>query len=114
MRTTRIPALLAGLVLAAAAAAGGAARADGFQTPVATGCPAGFTKLSVAWLEAAGPYKEPALIDAAGNDDGYVCALALPDAVRDAWCANGRGGCLLEQLGLPLYQFVDDDNPASR
>jgi hypothetical protein len=50
-----------------------------------------------------------------GNGDGYVCALALPDAVRDAFCARGLlGYCLLQQLGLAAYQFTEDDSPGNQ
>jgi hypothetical protein len=108
--------LLIGLVIAAAAPlAVGAARADVSQTPVATACPAGYAHLSVAALEAAGPYYLPRLVDTAGNNNGYVCALAQPDAVRDAFCKlGGVVACQLAQLGLPHYLFQDDDNPASQ
>jgi hypothetical protein len=102
--------LLATLVSAAAVGVG-VASADVSQTPVATGCPASFSLFSISTP----PYKVPAQLDSlanGGNGDGYVCAHAFPDAVRDAFCANGRGGCLLELLGLPLYNFTEDDNPA--
>ena len=57
----------------------------------------------------------PRLVDTAGNNDGYVCGLAQPDSVRDAFCKQGGTvACQLEQLGLPHYVFKDDDNPASR
>jgi hypothetical protein len=108
--------LVACLLLAAVASlvVGGASRADVSQTPVATACPAAFERLSVASLEAKGPYALPRRVDTAGNKDGYVCGLVLPDAARDADCrAGGRIACLLMQLGLPLYRFNDDDNPAS-
>jgi hypothetical protein len=108
-------ALLIGLVIAAGALAVGSARADVSQTPVATACPAGFERLSVASMEAAGPYYVPRLVDTAGNNDGYVCGLAQPDSVRDAFCKQGGVvACLLAQLGLPHYVFRDDDNPASK
>lgn len=82
------------------------------QTPVVTGCPAGFQHLTVASLPNP-PYRMPARLDAAGNNNGYICALALPMAVVDAYCRNLEpGACYLEQLGLPLYQFLDDNNPA--
>jgi hypothetical protein len=107
--------LLVGLVLAAGAPlAVGAARADVSQTPVATACPAGYALLSVASLEASGPYYLPRLVDTAGNNDGSVCGLAQPDSVRDAFCKQGGVvACLLAQLGLPHYVFKDDDSPAS-
>jgi hypothetical protein len=92
-----------------------AARADGSQTPVATACPAGYENLSVASLEAAGPYIVPRLVDTAGNRNGYVCGLALPDSVRAVHCKHGGlVACILAELGLPLYEFKDEDNPASQ
>jgi hypothetical protein len=97
----------------------GTARADVSQTPVATGCPAGYDRLSVASFEATGPYRLPRLIDTSGNGNGFVCAHVRPDSIRDAICAHEiRDGfegnaCRLEQLGLPIYLFSDDDNPAS-
>ena len=103
------------LIAGAAALAVGTARADVSQTPVATACPAGYEHLSVASLEAAGPYVLPRLVDTDGNDNGYVCGLAQPDSVRDAFCRQGGTiACLLQQLGLPHYVFKDDDNPASQ
>jgi hypothetical protein len=80
---------------------------------VATACPAAFERLSVTSLEAVGPYKLPRQADTAGTNNSYVCGLALPDAARAAYCGTGGTvACLLEQLGLPLYRFTDDDNPA--
>jgi hypothetical protein len=60
-------------------------------------------------------YTLPAELDEpanGGNGNGYVCALALPDAVWDAQCAAGRGGCLLELLGLAPSLFSEDNNLA--
>ena len=82
-------------------------------TPIVTGCPAGYSLFATDTP----PYGVPAQLDNpanGGNGDGFVCAHAFPDAVRDAFCAAGRGGCLLEQLGLPLYEFTEDDNPAQK
>ncbi len=104
-----------GASLAVAAALPGLARADEPQTPVETACPAGFELLSVAQLEATGPYLLPRRVDTAGNNDGYVCGLERPDGVRDAFCEQGGGNsCLLRDLGLPIYLFEDNDSPASR
>jgi hypothetical protein len=104
--------LLCGIaVLASAAAFAASAGADPAATPVVTGCPAGYSLFAVGTP----PYRVPSFLDDpanGGNGDGYVCAHAFPDAVRDAFCANGRGGCLLQQLGLPLYEFGEDTNPA--
>jgi hypothetical protein len=116
MTSKSVRALLVGLLIAVAAAlAVGTARADVSQTPVATACPAGYERLSVASLEATGPYVVPRRVDTAGNNNGYVCGLALPDSVRDVHCKHGGVvACILAQLGLPLYAFIDDDNPASQ
>lgn len=88
--------------------------ADTATTPVATGCPAGFSLFAADTP----PYRIAARIDDpanGGNGDGYVCAHRLPDAVRDAFCARGLlGFCYLESLGLPIYDFIEDDNPAKR
>ena len=114
MKSKSMRTLLVVVPVASAALAVGAARADVSQTPVATTCPASFGLQSVAWFEARGPYRLPRLVDTAGNDNGYVCALQMPDAARDADCRSGGPiACLLEQLGLPLYRFTDDDNPAA-
>jgi len=110
---------LAFATVIAVAALSGTASADVSQTPVATGCPTGYDLLSVASFEAAGPYVLPRRVDASGNGNGFVCALIRPDSVRDATCAQeirvGFEGnaCRLEQLGLPIYLFTDDDNPAA-
>jgi hypothetical protein len=101
-------------VVALASLAVGMAGAGVAQTQLATGCPAGFDRLSVTALEARGPYALPRQIDEAGNDNGYVCGRAQPASVRDAFCRQGAVvACLLEELGLPHYLFKDDDNPAS-
>jgi hypothetical protein len=115
MKSKSAWALLPGLLAAAAALAVGTARADVSQTPVATACPAAYELLSVTALEAEAPYKLPRLVDTAGNGNGWVCGFPLPDAYRDADCRTGGTiACILEQLGLPVYHFTDDDNPASK
>jgi hypothetical protein len=100
----------AAVVAVAAAAAGGMAQTAVSQTPSETGCPAGFERLAVASLEAQGPYFVPRLVDTGGNNNGFVCGLALPDAVRDAFCRQGvQIPCELQRLGLPVYTFLDDN-----
>ena len=110
----RIKVITVGLLVAAASAgAVSPAQADVSQTPISTGCPAGYELKSVAAMEAAGPYHLPRQVDAGGNNNGLVCAKQQPDAVRDARCKHGAAtACLLEQLGLPHYLFQDDHNPA--
>lgn len=115
MKSRSVRTIVMLLISVGAPVAVSTARADVLQTPVTTACAAGFERLSVASLEANGPYYVPRLVDTAGNNDGYVCGLAQPDSVRDAFCKQGGTvACQLEQLGLPHYVFKDDDNPASR
>jgi hypothetical protein len=72
-------------------------------TPVDNGCPAANPPISVAQLEASGPYQLPRRLDDpanGGNGDGWVCAFALPDAIFG-------GG-----LGFTYYQFHENNLPA--
>lgn len=72
------------------------------------GCPAGYELMSVATLSSQG-YHVPALVDSPlsgvlsfgqpGNDDHYVCAVQL--------------GKRLTSFGLPIYNFIDNQLPAS-
>ncbi len=88
------------------------ALADSSQTPVATGCPAGYEHVLVSSFPSP-PYQMPARVDAAGNDNGWICAQPLPEAVAVAYCLNYEPkACTLVELGLPLYNFIDDNNPA--
>ena len=115
MRSKSVRSFVVGLLtsVGVVAFAVGTASADVSQTPVATACPAGFDYLSVDALEAAGPYLMPRRVDTAGNNNGYVCGHTRPDSVRDAFCEQGGGNaCNLAQLGLPIYLFTDDLNPA--
>lgn len=115
MKRRLLPLACVAAIAATAALHVGSAPAGIVQTPVATACPAGYGLLSVSSLEAAGPYILPRGVDTTGNNNGYVCGLARPDVVRDAFCQQGGGNaCLLEQLGLPIYLFTDDGNPASQ
>ncbi len=96
------------IVAAVAAAAVGAGTAS--ASPVANGCPAAFDARPVSSFGE--PYRLPPLVDGSGNGNGTVCAFPLPDAVRDAGCrAGGVIDCELQQLGLPVYRFVDDVIP---
>lgn len=87
MMSIWVRAFLVGLLVAGAAFAIGTARADVSQTPVATGCPAGYDHRSVDSFHP--PYYRPPLVDAAGNNNGWVCALAQPEAVAIAFCRQG-------------------------
>jgi len=51
--------------------------------PTETGCPVG-QALSVDELTALG-YRAPSEIDAAGNNDGIVCGVPLPEAYREVF-----------------------------
>jgi hypothetical protein len=109
----RRPIALLTTLTATALAATAAATASGAETPLTTACPAGYERIEVAALEAQGPYPLARRVDTTGNDNGYVCGLAMPNAVRDASCMIGGGNpCALQALGLPVYNFTDDDNPA--
>lgn len=113
MKSNCARALLLAAATAAAALAAGTARADVSQTTLLPGCPAAFELKSVAALEAQAPYKLSRIVDTAGNGDGYVCARPRPDGYAESDCSRGGTiACLLEQLGLPVYHFVDNDNPA--
>ena len=82
----------AGLMLLAPAAVAA-------TTPVQNGCPAAAELTSVAQLEASGPYQLPAILDDptnGGNDDGWICAFPLPEAVQ--------GGA-----GFTIYQFFENN-----
>lgn len=91
------------------------ASADGPQTPVVTGCPAGYSLFAVP-DPATSPYKMPSRLDSqanGGNGDGFVCAHQLPEAVVAAYCNNHEPkACVLLADGLPLYNFIEDDSPA--
>jgi hypothetical protein len=69
-----------------------------------TGCPAGYQLRTVESLAATGNAPVPGQIDAAGNNDGLVCALPLPDA----FCiAMGFDPCPVETV----YLFTDNTVP---
>ncbi len=76
------------------------------STPTATGCPAGFDRVAVSDLEAQG-YIGPRTIDEAGNNNGVLCALPLPEGLLLALCGP--------DCGVPvIYLFSDDALPAQR
>jgi hypothetical protein len=107
--------LVFGFVAVAVGLAASTASGAVSQTPTATACPAHYSRLSVASFESVGPYMLPRAVDTAGNNNGYVCAFPMPDARRDSDCRTGGDiACELARLGLPLYHFTDDDNPAGQ
>ena len=69
-----------------------------------TGCPPAYELRTVKSLAATGNEPAPSLLDAAGNNDGLVCALPLPDA----FCiAMGFDPCPVETV----YLFTDNTLP---
>ncbi len=96
------------LTVGATAAAGFTSVGGASAAAPANGCPAAFQLLSVPVLAAEG-YHVPALVDSPtsgirsfgqpGNGDGWVCGLQL--------------GNRLTSFGDPLYNFVDNQLPAS-
>jgi len=114
MTSTFTRALLLGVATALTALVAGTARADAAPTPVGTACPDAFQLMSVAALEALGPYKLGRIVDTAGNNDGYVCTRVRPDGYAESDCAHGGTiACQLLALGLPVYHFIDNDNPGN-
>jgi hypothetical protein len=82
-----------GLAFPSAAAAG-----------AGTGCPGGAWQVrTVESLAATGNAPVPGRIDAAGNADGLVCALPLPDAV----CESQYDPCPV----AIVYQYQDNVLP---
>jgi hypothetical protein len=100
MRALRVEAVTAFITVGFLATAVAAPTAVAEQT--ATGCPAGYEFRSVESLAETGNAPVPGQIDAAGNADGFVCALPLPDAVCRA---AGFDPCLVETF----YRFRDND-----
>jgi hypothetical protein len=91
-------AAVGGLLLAAPATVAFA------TTPVQNGCPASGEVISVASLEAQGPYQLPRRLDDpanGGNGDGNICAFPLPEAVSKA-----------EGVTFTIYQFHENNLPA--
>jgi hypothetical protein len=69
-----------------------------------TGCPAGYQLRTVESLAATGNAPIPGQVDAAGNNDGLVCARPVPDAVCTAM---GFDPCPVETI----YFFRDNTVP---
>jgi hypothetical protein len=78
---------------------GGTALAD-VKTPPETGCPASTSLLWVDDLTAQG-YHAPSQIDAAGNQDGWVCGKPVQEQAAENFCG---GPCQVPVL----YEFRDD------
>lgn len=72
-------------------------------TPVETGCASGYDTLSLSWLATQGGYRVPFELDAAGNNNGLVCAKAFNETVYEHnFCADG---CTVPVI----YNFYDDN-----
>jgi hypothetical protein len=99
-------ALFALTILAAVAIPTGSAGADVSQTPVVTGCPAGFPQVSIQELETAQghPYPLAERIDRTGNQNGLICARQVPDGETKVLCGP--------DCPIVLFRFGDDNNPA--
>lgn len=71
--------------------------------PLETGCPEGWPIKSVAEMVPRGYYLLPEW-DAAGNNDGFLCARAIPNAL-----------CTLDPCPVPqLYLWQDNNLPYGR
>jgi hypothetical protein len=95
----------------AATATSGPAGAANSPPPSNTGCAAGYQLLSVAALEAVGPYVAAREVDSHGNNNGYVCGHAVPLGEAEAICKNHSPvACelLAHNPPLPVYGFRDD------
>jgi hypothetical protein len=114
MTSTHTRACLLCLAAVAAVLAAFTARAEVARGATGTGCPEAFQLMSVDALEAQGPYKLARIVDTAGNGDGFVCTRVRPDGYAESDCSHGGTiACQLIDLGLPVYHFIDNDNPAN-
>ena len=97
-------ALITALVVAIPAST---ATADVAQTPVATGCPAGFPATNIQALETAQghPYFFAEQLDQAGNNDGVICARQISDGLSKVLCGAN--------CPYVLFYFYENDNPAA-
>lgn len=101
--SARLPALARMLAIMIIAAVGVLAGnvASAAPEPVSTGCPPSFQHLSLTFLASQGPYQQPFTLDAAGNNNGYVCGKPTNEASYDAVCGP--------TCPVPvLYNFIDD------
>ena len=106
MKLLRLTPIIALLIVGAAGFA--PAGTPAMAAPPPSGCPAGYQLLSVQTLTAEG-YMVPALVDSPtsgvksfghpGDGDGWVCGHQL--------------GNQLTSFGLPVYNFIDNQLPAS-
>ena len=99
MKRTSIVAIVSALALPLGGAA--AATPPG-STPPESGCPASATERSVSDFPAEEGYMLPSILDAAGNNDGLICAFPLPEAAA-------------KNLSVEIvYQFFENNLPAEK
>ena len=109
MNSRSVRALLVALLTAAVLSAlSAAAQADTSQTPVVTGCPAGYEHVTVVALEAAGPYPRARVVDTAPWTPPSALRLLLPSTARGAVAPNEAASAELPAAGLDpgAYQVV--------
>jgi hypothetical protein len=115
MTSTSARALLLGAATFLAALAAVTTRAEVAHGATGTACPEAFQLTSVDALEAQGPYILGRIVDSAGNNDRYVCVRPRPDGYAESDCTHGGTvACALIALGLPVYHFIDNDNPSQK
>lgn len=68
-----------------------------------TGCASGYSTMSVSWLGTQGGYRVPSELDAAGNNNGLVCAKAFNELVYEHNFCRDR--CTVPII----YNFYEDD-----
>jgi hypothetical protein len=106
MKLLRLTAINA--LLIAGAAGSVLAGTPAMAAPPPNGCPAGYQLLSVQTLTAEG-YKVPALVD---SPTSGVKSFGRPGD-GDGWVCGHQLGNQLTPFGLPVYNFIDNQLPAS-
>ena len=101
--------ILCGLALSAGITV--AVGSPGGATPVATGCPSAYERKLVSEWATMGYDFVPPIVDAEGNNDGYVCGHALPEGFTFGRIRTAIG---IEPTVDVLYQFADNDSPAQK
>jgi hypothetical protein len=81
---------------------GAAAATPTGSTPPENGCPASATERPVSDFPAEEGYMLPSILDAAGNNDGFICALQLPEAAAKNFPVE------------TLYVFSENNLPAEK
>lgn len=103
-RVHHLPELVMASIALTAATVVIAPGARGASLPTTTGCPASHELASVSAVEAQGYSPSPRLVDEAGNHNGLVCRLPLPEVFLRLLCDN--------DCPVPLiYSWKDDSVP---